>query len=174
MIKRLLRKIFFWDEPEKGAFFGLTLMLFLIWCGVSLFCACLVIHSRIFWFEWSPFLLLAIVVLPSLYILFLVSKGLVNMQRRTLHFWKRLLKMLLATAVLTLFCAFITFGLLPVGQGNSIVALVLWFALGWLYWEQGIYSVLSSLPRSCRLVFLAGWEALCGSVYGKRILVVQS
>ena len=130
MIKRFLSKIFFWDEPAKGAFFGLTLMLFLIWCGVSLFCACLVIHSRIFWFEWSPFLLLAIVVLLSLYILFLVSKGLVNMARRTPHFWKRLLKMLSATAVLTLFCAFITFGLLPVGQGNSFVTLALWFALG--------------------------------------------
>ena len=130
MIKRLLRKIFFWDEPAKGAFFGLTLMLFLIWCGVSLFCACLVIHSRIFWFDGAPFLLLAFVVLPSLYILFLVSKELVNMARRTPQFWKRLLKMLSATAVLTLFCAFITFGLLPVGQGNSIVALALWFALG--------------------------------------------
>ena len=120
MIKRLLRKIFFWDEPEKGAFFGLTLMLFLIWCGISLFCACLVIHSRIFWFDWAPFLLLAIVVLPSLYILFLVSKGLVNMARRTPQFWKRLLKMLSATAVLTLFCAFITFGLLPLDRATRL------------------------------------------------------
>ncbi len=31
MIKRLLRKIFFWDEPAKGAFFGLTLFFTLPW-----------------------------------------------------------------------------------------------------------------------------------------------
>ena len=30
-MKPLLRKIFFWDEPAQGAFFGLTLLLLTAW-----------------------------------------------------------------------------------------------------------------------------------------------
>ncbi len=37
-MKPLLRKIFFWDEPAQGAFFGLTLLFSLPWLIITLFC----------------------------------------------------------------------------------------------------------------------------------------
>ncbi len=137
----LLRKIFFWDAPEQGAFFGLTLLLFLVWCCFSLICACLVIHSRIFWFVAdSPcnFILMGLILLLFLYVLFIVLKVFVNMVRRTPCFWKRLLKMLAAVVVLTPFCALFAFCLLP--HPPTMVALAFqtafclaFFGLGYLF-----------------------------------------
>ena len=46
MCKQLIKKAFFWEVPEQGTFFGLTLLLLTAWCGFSVFCACIVVHSR--------------------------------------------------------------------------------------------------------------------------------
>ena len=37
-MKRLLRKIFFWDAPAQGAFFGLTLLMTLLTIGLGTGC----------------------------------------------------------------------------------------------------------------------------------------
>ena len=37
-MKPLLRKIFFWDAPAKGAFFGLTLLMTLLTIGLGTGC----------------------------------------------------------------------------------------------------------------------------------------
>ena len=46
-MKNLLRKLFFWDEPAQGAFFGLTLLPMAVWFVFSAFCVLLVIDYRL-------------------------------------------------------------------------------------------------------------------------------
>ena len=119
MFKQLIRKALFWDMPEQGTFFGLTLLLLTAWCGFSVFCACIVVHSRIFWFvddSWMiavPLIFFSWLILFCLYGAFLVLKGGVNMVRRTPRLWGRLVKMLAGIAALTPFCVLGAFNLLP-------------------------------------------------------------
>ena len=52
-MKPLLRKIFFWDDPVQGAFFGLTLLpvavwfAFSVWCGIVVFNYALLFKSSV-------------------------------------------------------------------------------------------------------------------------------
>ncbi len=87
IMKHLLRKTFFWDAPAQGAFFGLTLLLFLAWGGFTLLCAGLAIHSRLFMFGMPHYLFLLTLLLLYLYSLFLVGRGVVYTARRTHTPW---------------------------------------------------------------------------------------
>ncbi len=113
-MKPLLRRLFFWDEPAKGAFFGLTLALLAGWGGFTVVCAGLVVHSRLFAFGVPHYLLLASLVLLPMYIVFLVLKGLGHMARRTRHFGK-----LLALAAITVTC--FVFAICYLYPDNSIL-----------------------------------------------------
>ena len=103
-MKHLLRKLFFWDAPSQGVFFGLTLLLLTLWGAFSVFCACVVVYSRIFWITAVAVTFFSLLILSCLYSLFLVLKGVVYIIKQTPRFWVRLLKMLAAVAVLTPLC----------------------------------------------------------------------
>ena len=120
MIKHLLRKIFFCGDHAKGVFLGLTLLLFLAWCGFTACCWVLVVNCHAFSSDAASVLLSYLPLLFITYILFLVFKGIVIVAMRTPRFWKRLLKMLAAIAVLAPICSLIAFCLLPVGKLQTI------------------------------------------------------
>ena len=115
-MKHLLRKLFFWDAPAQGAFFGLTLLLLTIWGGFSIFCACLVAYCRTFTFLVVFYAFVGLIALGGIYPLLLLSRALVNMARRTPRFWTRLLKMLAALVVLTPLCTCMAIGLIPLND----------------------------------------------------------
>jgi len=48
-MKPLLLKLFFWDEPAQGAFFGMTLLPVLVWLAFSVFCCIMVIDYSLLW-----------------------------------------------------------------------------------------------------------------------------
>ena len=112
-MNHLLRKLFFWDAPVKGAFFGLTLILLTLWGAFSVFCACVVAYSRVFWITAVAMTFFSWLILSCLYSLFLVFKGVVNLIKQTQSFWMRLLKMLAGVAVLTPLCTVLAYNLLP-------------------------------------------------------------
>ena len=139
-MKRILRKIFFWDTPAEGAFFGLTLLLLTLWSTFSVLCACLVGNSRIFFgFGWPKavtvtclFMFLSWLVLSWLYSLFLVLKGVVYLIKQTPRFWMRLLKTLSAVAVLTPLCSFFVYSLLHEPPPPAFLAIPTAFGLAFL------------------------------------------
>ena len=113
-MKPLLRKIFFWDAPAQGAFFGLTLLLFLGWVCFTLLCAGLAIHSRrISMFDAPHYLYSFTLLLPSLYILFLVARVAFHWARETPDFKKRIGLTLLVTLAIAFFFSLIEYSLFP-------------------------------------------------------------
>lgn len=128
-MKSLLRKIFFWDEPLHGVFFGLTQLLLTHWVALSVLCACLVAHSRIFWFTAVAVAFSSLFILSCLYCLFLVFRGVVGIIKHTPRFWRRLLKMLAAVLALTPLCAVFAYNLLPEPPMVAVLALLTAFSL---------------------------------------------
>lgn len=128
-MKSLLRKIFFWDEPLHGVFFGLTQLLLTHWVAFSVLCACLVAHSRIFWFTAVAVAFSSLFILSCLYCLFLVFRGVVGIIKHTPRFWRRLLKMLAAVLALTPLCAVFAYNLLPEPPMVAVLALLTAFSL---------------------------------------------
>jgi len=128
-MKHILRKIFFWDEPAQGAFFGLTLMLLTLWAAFSVFCACIVAYSRVFCFTAVAVTFFSWLILFCLYSLFLVLKGVANIIKRTPRFWMRLLKMLSVVVVLTPLCTVLAYNLLSDPPMTAVLALLTAFSL---------------------------------------------
>ena len=124
-----LRKIFFWNAPAQGTFFGMTLLLLTLWAAFSIFCACIVAYSRVFCFTAVAVTFFSWLILSCLYSLFLVLKDVVNIIKQTPRFWMRLLKMLLVVVVLTPLGTVLAYDLLPDPPMTAVLALQTAFCL---------------------------------------------
>ncbi|MBR4901815.1 MAG: hypothetical protein IKZ46_12830 [Victivallales bacterium] len=150
----LLRKIFFWDEPEQGAFFGLTLLLLTLWSAFSVFCACVAAYSRIFTFTAVAVTFFSWLILSCLYSLFLVIKGVVYIIKQTPRFWMRLLKMLAAVAVLTPLCTALVYNLLSDPPITAVLAILTAFCLAFF---GSVYLFRPIVPPAKLLSCLLSW-----------------
>ncbi len=90
IMKNLLRKLFFWDEPAQGAFFGLTLLPVAVWFVFSAFCGLLVIDYRLL-MKSSVIALLVLAALGTVaYVLALVLRMQMLLRLKASFSWKRI------------------------------------------------------------------------------------
>ena len=89
-MKNLLRKIFFWDEPAQGAFFGLTLLPIAVWFAFSVWCSLLVInYSSLLKSSVLAFLMIVTYGVFG-YVLVLVLRMKILLRWKTKFSWKRI------------------------------------------------------------------------------------
>ena len=108
------RKLLFWDAPAKGAFFGVTLLLLFLYACFTAFCGCLVVNDRMFCFGMASILALALLLPPTVYILFLLGRAFFRAARITPHFGWRLLRAISVVGIIVGIGIIVLFYALPV------------------------------------------------------------
>ena len=138
-MKHLLRKLFFWDEPAQGAFFGLTLLPVAVWFAFSVWCSLLVINYSLL-FKASVIAFLMIVAYGILgYVLVLVLRMKILLRWKTKFRWKRIWILLVLFALSLLYGVAVNFHedmhWLLVMCGALVLGCLLWdfrfFAVSW-------------------------------------------
>ena len=136
-MKHLLHKIFFWDAPAQGAFFGLTLLPVAVWFAFSVFCGILVVNYALL-AKPSVIAFLMIVAYAILgYVLILELRMQILLRWKPTFRWKRI------WIPLALFALSLLYGEVVCFQGNMHWLLVMCGALvlGCLLWDFRFFAV---------------------------------
>ena len=153
-MKPLLRKIFFWDAPAQGAFFGLTLLLAAVWFAFSLLCCVGVVYYPLL-LGISLGIVFGVAALVSLaYIAFLLGRIPFLISLKTPGFWRRL------WVPLVLF-------VLALGYG-AVVGF-----LDEMYWKWGMFTALAlGGVYLCCPMFFSSWKMVAGTFFWLGALLV--
>lgn len=141
-MKHLLRKIFFWDEPTHGAFFGFTLLITVPWLLFSLFGGIMIVDFTLLRTGYPQILIISILLIAALYVAVLFLKMLVVCIRMTPRFWRRLLVLLVVYATIALIYA-ATMLLITFGSGMTFFDALAWpeIYLRWFIALAGILGI---------------------------------
>ncbi|MBP5639351.1 MAG: hypothetical protein J6X55_07725 [Victivallales bacterium] len=136
-MQNLLRKLFFWDEPAQGAFFGLTLLPVMVWLAFSVFCCILVINYSLLW-KFAVIASLAFAMLGILaYVLVLEIRMQILLHRKIGSNWKRIWIPMALFALSLVYAALVSFMDVMHWKGLMCVALI----LGYILWNYKFFVV---------------------------------
>ncbi|MBQ7650890.1 MAG: hypothetical protein IJS15_08020 [Victivallales bacterium] len=108
------QRLLFWNAPARGAFFGVTSLLLFLYACFTAFCGCMVIDDRMFCFGATRMAVLALLLPPTAYILFLLGRAFFRAARITPHFGWRLLKAICVVGIIVGIGIIVLFYALPV------------------------------------------------------------
>ena len=146
----ILRKLFFWDAPAQGAFFGLTLLPTAIWLGFSLWCGIMVVDYSLLLLKTVRLTLFFASLAVLMYIAFLLGRMLALNSLKLKYRWWR------------------------IGVALAFLALSLVYAVlgGWhymtdfgIYWQWVPWGLF--IINSILLVFpiiITSWKTIAGTL----------